>query len=128
MSKVCPAYLMYLKDKEKKVQENNKRKNTDPSKEVMDITTEVSMLVSHNVLPHRGHLEAVYRIHSYLKMKTNARLVLDPTYPDLDYDSFLNGDAIERIPANMPTLHGKLVEIRCYITTDHTGDKLPIRS
>jgi hypothetical protein len=54
----------------------------------MDITTEVSMLTSHNALPRDGHLSAVYRIFSYLKTKTNARLVLDPTYVPIDYDSF----------------------------------------
>jgi hypothetical protein len=43
----------------------------------LDITTEVSMLLSHNALPREGHLNAVFQIFSYLKTKTNARLVLD---------------------------------------------------
>jgi hypothetical protein len=48
----------------------------------IDITTEVSMLAAHKTLPRRGHLDAVYQIYSYLKTKTNAQLVLDPTYPE----------------------------------------------
>jgi hypothetical protein len=54
----------------------------------MDITTEVSMLLSHNALPQVGHLQAIFRIFSYLKTKTNARLVLDPTYADIGCASF----------------------------------------
>jgi hypothetical protein len=88
----------------------------------MDICTEVSMLASHNALPRTGHLDAVFRIFSYLKTKTNARLVLDPTYPEIDYDSFKKqnwsefyGDAKEPMPGNAPTAHGKPVEIRCYV-------------
>jgi hypothetical protein len=42
----------------------------------LDITTKVSMLSSHNALPRASHLDAVFRIFSYLKTKTNARLVL----------------------------------------------------
>jgi hypothetical protein len=101
----------------------------------MDICTEVSMLASHNALPQTGHLDAVFRIFSYLKTKTNARLVLDPTYPEIDYDSFKKqnwskfyGDAKERMPGNAPTAHGKPVEIRCYVDADHAGDKLTRKS
>jgi hypothetical protein len=101
----------------------------------IDITTEVSMLAAHNALPRRGHLDAVYRIYSYLKTKTNARLVLDPTYPDIDYDSFTKhnwnefyGDAVEHIPNNAPTPLGKPVEIRCFVDADHAGDKVTRKS
>jgi hypothetical protein len=79
----------------------------------MDITTEVSMLASHNALPRVGHLDAVFRIFSYLKTKTNDRLVLDPTYADIDYGSFpkenwneFYGDAKEHIPPNAPAPRG----------------------
>jgi hypothetical protein len=101
----------------------------------MDITTEVSMLASHNALPRQGHLDAVFRIFSYLKTKPNARLVLDPTYATIDYDSFQKqnwdefyGDAVEHIPSNAPPPLGKAVEIRCYVDADHAGDKLTRKS
>jgi hypothetical protein len=54
----------------------------------IDIATEVSMLAAHNALPREGHLGAVFRIYSYLKTRPNARLIFDPTYDDIDYDSF----------------------------------------
>jgi hypothetical protein len=98
----------------------------------MDITTKVSMLASHNALPPVGHLNVVFIIFSYLKTKINARLFLDPTYADIDYDSFpkenwdkFYGNAKEHIRPNAPTLQGKPVEIRCYVDADHAaGDKL----
>jgi hypothetical protein len=54
----------------------------------MDITTEVSMLSTHNSLPREGHLNAVFRIFSYLKTKGNAQLVLDLTYAGIDCNTF----------------------------------------
>jgi hypothetical protein len=101
----------------------------------MDIATEVSMLAAHNALPREGHLAAVFRIYSYLKTKPNARLVFDPTYSDIDYDSFpqenwkdFYGDVSEAIPPNAPPPLGKPVEVRCYVDADHAGDKLTRRS
>lgn len=87
----------------------------------MDINTKVSMLVSHNALLRVRHLDVTFRIFSYLKTKTNTRLVLDPraTYADIDYDLFpkenwddLYGDAKERVPPNALTPCGKPVKIR----------------
>jgi hypothetical protein len=93
------------------------------------------MLSSHNALPRVGHLDAVFRIFSYLKTKTNARLVLDPTYADIDYESFpkenwceFYGNAKEHLPPNAPAPRGKPVEVRCYVDADHAGDQLMRRS
>jgi hypothetical protein len=65
----------------------------------------------------------------------NARLVLDPTDADIDYDSFpkqnleeFYGDAIEHLPTNAPPPLGRPVEIRCYVNADHAGDKLTRKS
>jgi hypothetical protein len=101
----------------------------------LDITTEVSMLSSHNALPRKGHLDAVFCIFSYLKTKTNARLVLDPTYAPIDYDEFQKqnwakfyGDAVEHLPTNAPAPLGKPDEIHCYVDADHAGDKVTRKS
>jgi len=101
----------------------------------MDIATEVSMLTSHNALPHEGHLTAVFHIFSYLKTKGNARLVLDPTYAAFDYDAFpqqdwneFYGDAPKHIPSNAPPPMGRPVEVRCYVDADHAGDMLTRKS
>jgi hypothetical protein len=58
----------------------------------VDIITEVSTLASHMALPREGHLEALFHLFGYLKRKHNARLVLDPTYPDIDEDDFKECD------------------------------------
>jgi hypothetical protein len=71
----------------------------------IDIATEVSMLTAHNALPRQGHLAAVFCMYSYLKTRPNARLIFDPTYAHINYDSFPHenwtefyGDVEEAIP------------------------------
>ena len=54
----------------------------------IDITTEVSQFSSFLAMPRRGHLANALHIMSYLKIKHNSMLVLDPTYPDIDIDQF----------------------------------------
>ena len=44
----------------------------------VDINTEVSMLDSLLALPREGHLEAVFHVYGYLRVKHNTRLALDP--------------------------------------------------
>jgi hypothetical protein len=101
----------------------------------IDIATEVSMLAAHNALPREGHLGAAFRIYSYLKTRPNARLIFDPTYADIDYESFPHenwsefyGDVAEAIPPNAPRPLGKGLECRCYVDADHAGDKVTRRS
>jgi hypothetical protein len=101
----------------------------------IDIATEVSMLAAHNALPREGHLAAVFHVYSYLKTRPNARLIFDPTYADIDYESFpeenwsdFYGDVSEAIPPNAPAPLGKPVELRCFVDADHAGDKLTRRS
>jgi hypothetical protein len=84
----------------------------------VDIATEVSMLSSYLVYPCEGHLEAAIHVMGYLRLKHNSRLILDPTYPDINLDSFpsfdwteLYGDVTEAIPTNMPKPLGKEVDI-----------------
>ena len=101
----------------------------------IDIATEVSMLAAHNALPRQGHLAAVFRMYSYLKTRPNARLIFDPTYAHIDYDSFPHenwtefyGDVEEAIPPNAPRPLGKPVELQCYVDAYHAGDKVTCRS
>jgi hypothetical protein len=54
----------------------------------LDITTEVSMLAAHMAVPRKGHLKAAFQVFAYLKMKHNARLIYDPTYPRIDPSQF----------------------------------------
>ena len=65
----------------------------------------------------------------YLKNKHNTRLVIDPTYPDIDMGDFpkygwtkFYGDAKELMPPNMPLPLGKDVDLRMMVDSDHAGD------
>jgi hypothetical protein len=101
----------------------------------VDIATKVSMLSSYLVYPREGHLEAVIHVMGYLQLKHNSRLIFDPTYPDIDLDSFPSfdwtafyGDVTEAIPIDMPKPLGKEVDIRMMVDSDNTGDKQTLRS
>jgi hypothetical protein len=77
------------------------------------------MLAAHNSLLREGHLAGVFHIYSYLKTRpNNAGLIFDPTYADIDYESFpqenwsdFYGKVEEDIPPNAPCPLGKPVEI-----------------
>ena len=58
----------------------------------IDMITEVLMLASQLDISREGHLEAIFHIYAYLKMKHNSRMVFDPTYPDIDMSQFKKCD------------------------------------
>ena len=58
-----------------------------------DIYWEVSMMSSHLALPIEGHLSQVFHIFAYLKKHHNSALVFDPSYPDVNIDTFLKHDS-----------------------------------
>ena len=68
----------------------------------------------------------------YLKWKHNSRLFFDPTYPDIDFDSFNDGaewkkfygDVNKAIPPNAPDPIGKAVDLRMWVDSDHARDKV----
>ena len=75
----------------------------------VDIITKVSLLASQMVQPCEGHFEAIFHVFAYLKEKHNARMVFDPTYPDIDMSVFKKhdwtrfyGDIKESIPIDRP--------------------------
>ena len=95
----------------------------------VDIITEVSELASQLAMPREGHLEAVFRIYSYLKYKRNSLMVFDPSYPEIDHDNFpkrdwenFYGDVKECIPPDMPEPLGEEVLLRLYVDADYAGD------
>ena len=94
------------------------------------------MLSSHNAYTRKGHFEAALHIMDYLKGKHNQRLALDPTYPDIDYETFkidkdwmhFYSDVSEAITPNAPDPLGKIVDLRIMVDSDHAGDKSTRRS
>ena len=87
-------------------------------------------------MPRQGHLVNALHIMSYLKIKHNSRLVLDPSYPGIDMSEFKSnknwapfyGDVQEAKPLNAPKPLGKEVTLRMFVDSDHTGDKSDRRS
>ena len=94
----------------------------------IDIATECSLLSSHLAYPRKGHLECALHMMGYLKWKHNSRLFFDPTYPDIEFDTFddgadcktFYGNVTEAIPPNAPDPRGK--------SGDHAGEKMTRRS
>ena len=94
------------------------------------------MLSSFLAYPRKGHLEAALHIMSYLRVKHNSRLVLDPTYANIDLAEFNDkadwhafyGDVKEAMPPNAPPPLGNDAELRMYVDSDHAGDKATRRS
>ena len=50
--------------------------------------TEVLLLSYFLAIPRPRHLETVFHIFAYLDNKHNARMVFDPTYPEIDMNDF----------------------------------------
>jgi hypothetical protein len=101
----------------------------------IDLITEVSTLSSHLALPRRGHLDALLHMFRYLKDNHNARVVLDPTIPEIDESNFpehdcsdIYGDVKEAIPPDAPGPRGRSVNIRAFVDSDHANDKVTRRS
>ena len=102
----------------------------------VDIHTEVSILSSFLAMPRTGHLDAAIHIMSYLQKKHNARLMMDPEYPNMNIDNFntgadwkdFYGDIKEAIPADAPEPLGNGVDVRMFTDSDHAGDKVNRRS
>ena len=62
-----------------------------------DIITEVSLLASQMAMERKGHLDAALHVITHLKMRSNAHLVFNPTYPAMDFLLFK-----EVVPTNAP--------------------------
>lgn len=96
----------------------------------IDIITQVSELASYLAMPREGHLEAVFHLFNYINKRHNARIVFDPSYPDIDMSLFKEcdwkafyGNVQEAIPPNAPPPRGKEVDLRLFVNSNHAGDK-----
>ena len=94
------------------------------------------MMASCMALPREGHLEQLFHIFAYLKMKHNSEMVFDPSEPDIDESSFekqnwehtVYGQGSEELPANAREPRGYGFKIRAYVDSDHAGDTVTRRS
>ena len=58
----------------------------------IDIYVEVSQIYSFLAMPRQGHLVNSLHIMSYLMIKHNSMLVLDPSYPGIDMSEFKSNE------------------------------------
>ena len=96
----------------------------------IDICTEVSMLSSYFMMPREGHLETTIHMFSFLKLKSNSRLIFDPMEPEVGKSDFVECDwhefytgATEAICPNAPKPLGKGVTLRMFVHSNHAGDQ-----
>lgn len=106
----------------------------------VDITTEVSMMASMIAQPREGHLEQLYHIFAFLKIKHNAEMVFDPTPPDIpdnefekhDWSHTVYGNVKEELPDETHPEYreprGIGFVIRAYVDSDHAADTVTRRS
>ena len=87
-------------------------------------------------MPRKGHIVNALHIFSYLKIKHNSRLVLDPSYPGIDMSEFKSnenwtpfyGGVQDSKPLNATKPLGKEVTLRMFVESDHAGDNIDRRS
>jgi hypothetical protein len=101
----------------------------------IDIHLSVALLAQYLAQSRRGHLHQVFHVFAYLKAHARSRIVLDPTLPFVDEQSFIEGDwtefyvrAKEAIPPNAPEPRGKAITISCFVDADHSGNLVTRRS
>jgi hypothetical protein len=80
-------------------------------------------------MPREGHLDSVYHLFAYLSLHHNARVVFDPTYPDIYMRALVKTDwkpmyreVKEAIPANAPVAIGKAIDLHLFVDYDHAGE------
>ena len=94
------------------------------------------MLSSYVAMPREGHMNQVLHIFAYLKTHQNARLVLDPSYPNISKENFEKnrdwtsyyGTDIDEPPSNAPKAKAKEFIIGAYVDVSHACCKLTRRS
>jgi hypothetical protein len=86
-------------------------------------------------MPCEGHLEDVFHVFPYLALHHNKRVVFDPTYPTVDKGTFIKidwtsmyGDVKEIISFETPVPHGKEVDLRLFVDSDHDDEHFTRRS
>ena len=106
----------------------------------IDVAVEVSMMSSVMALPRKGHLNQLFHMFAFLKIKYIAELVLDLSYPEIDESLFerkdlthsVYGDVKEEvIPETDPDYRktrGKGFVIHAHVDSDHAGDSVTRRS
>ncbi len=89
------------------------------------------MLSLYSVMPCEGHLEAALHVFSYLKSKSNSRLIFDSMEPNVGDSNFVECDwsefylgASEALLPDAPKPLRKGVTPRMFLDSNYAGDKV----
>ena len=101
----------------------------------VDINWEVSLMSSYLASPRIGHLQQIYHMFGYLKLKPKRKLGFDHSEPlisekmfkEYDWQDFYK-DAKEAIPDGAPQPRGHSVTTHCFVDADHASNKVTRRS
>ena len=104
----------------------------------IDIGYEVSVLSRYLAQPRTGHLTQALHIFKYLDIHKKNELAFDPAYHEvgdttetrekLKAMKEMYPDAVEELPPNAPPPRGNVLELSCFVDSDHAGDTKTRRS
>ena len=106
----------------------------------VDIACEVSIMSSMMTLPRTGHLEKIFHMFAFLKIKSNSEMVFDLIPPDIDPTLFerqdwshtVYGNKKERVSdvndSEYVEPRGKELIIKAYADSDYAGEQKSRRS
>ena len=86
--------------------------------------------------PRQGHLEQLFHMFAYLRIKHNSLMVFDPTEPDIDEKQFVRedwtaapyGECKEEFPRGMREPRGIGFTMRAFVDSDFAGELTTRRS
>jgi hypothetical protein len=101
-----------------------------------DIQYATNTLARYAIMPREGHMKRCHRLFGYLKHHPNARLLFDPTAPDLSPFEFKTHDWTDLYPSSeeytpdyIPTPKTKTpLSITVYVDASHATDLVTRRS
>ena len=101
----------------------------------VNVLLEMALMSTDLAMLRWGHLEQLHHMFGYLKANPKQKLFFDPQHLNIDKRAFKEydwydfyRDSKERIPSDMPVLHGHLVSMHCFVDSNHVGDKVTQRS
>ena len=91
---------------------------------------ETSSMASMMASPHEDHLNQLYHMFAYLRIKNNRSLVFNPSEPDIDESQFTceywsdsaYGEFSEDITPNIPKPRGIGFTMQTFVYSDHAGE------
>ena len=102
----------------------------------VDICMETSAMASMMASPRQGHLDQLFHMFAYLRIKHNSLMVFDPSEPDIDESQFVRedwsaapyGECKEELPSGMPEPRGVGFTMRAFVDSDFAGELTTRRS